>query len=202
MSLTFEEISHTYRWDGKIVPSVTQILKPLTDYGSIPDGVLEKARQEGTAIHSMVEYDEEGQLDRAGLPEWMRPYLDAWHLFKSDSGWATDASEKKLYHKVYKFAGTCDLTGTAPKLSSVTGRGLIDIKRSFYAGAAIGLQLSAYAEAESIKHTDSNMRIRWRAALQLKKDGRYKLEIFDDKADWNTFLSCLVLHKWLEKHRS
>ena len=200
MSLSFNAATHTYTWKGAVVPSVTKIIAPLSDYSAIPAGVLEKARQEGQYIHSMVEWYEDGVLDEANLPQWMRPRLAAWKKFKAESGWETDASEKRLYHRTFGYAGTLDLCGTAPKLKDAKGRALIDLKRSLYADPSTGVQTAAYAEAENASMSNA-MRIQWRAGLKLNDDGTYRLQRFDSKADWPTFLACLTVHRWLQEHR-
>ncbi len=201
MSLSFDEAKHEYRWSGAVVPSVTKIIAPLSDFSAIPSGVLEKARQEGKAIHSLVEWFEDGVLDEAGLPEWLQPHLAAWKKFKAESGWETDASEKRLYHKTYGYAGTLDLCGVAPKLKGIKGRGLVDLKRSLYDDPATGVQLAGYAEAENTSMPPA-MRIAWRAGLKLNNDGTYRLQVFKSKADWPTFLACLTMWRWMQEHRA
>ena len=55
--LTFNEFNHTYRLDELIIPSVTTLMKPLSDdvYRTVDPEVLEKAARRGTAIHNAVE---------------------------------------------------------------------------------------------------------------------------------------------------
>jgi hypothetical protein len=50
--LTFDEERHLYFYDGKEIPSITQIVAPKID-GSFE--VVKKAAQEGTLIHKAVE---------------------------------------------------------------------------------------------------------------------------------------------------
>ena len=202
MSLTFNEERHEYAWEGKIVPSVTQVLSSLNNWSHIPEGVMVKARAEGQAIHAMVQYETEGTLDEANLPEWLRPFLAAWRKFKDDTGFAVDGSEKRVFHAQYKYAGTADLFGRAPKLPKLKGRGIVDLKRSAYDDPITGCQLAGYAAAEDTMQPDTNMRIRWRAGLKLQKDGNYRLQVFESNSDWGTFLACLTVHRWLQEHRT
>ena len=55
--LSFNEFNHTYRLDELIIPSVTTLMKPLSDdfYRAVDPEVLEKAAKRGTAIHNAVE---------------------------------------------------------------------------------------------------------------------------------------------------
>jgi post-segregation antitoxin (ccd killing protein) len=137
--LTFDEGPHLYRWNGEPVPSVTQIIKPLSSFDHVDPDVLERARQEGVAVHKMVELACRDELDEPGLPEWLRPYLAAWRAFVAETGFVLDASEERVYHLDYRYAGTLDLRGR----TRVHPRGLFDLKRSFAAGRAIGVQLAA-----------------------------------------------------------
>lgn len=200
--LTFDESSHTYRWDGVLVPNVTRVLSPLTSYDMVKPDVLETARQKGVAVHRMVELWAKDDLDESALPEWMRPVLVQWLRFFNDTGICIIASEKKVYHPIYKYAGTFDLRVT---MRNVDGHGLIDLKRSFLAGDAIGLQLAGYQEAENVDKAQPP--IRWRGALKLREDGPYRYQPFADPTDFNIFLSALsnyktgqILKQWKEQH--
>ena len=37
--LTFDEATHTYRFNGNVVPGVTSILSPLTDFSDAAENV-------------------------------------------------------------------------------------------------------------------------------------------------------------------
>ena len=52
--LTYNEEFHCYRYKGKIIPSVTQLLDDGT-YVGIPEDILESARLRGTLIHKEIE---------------------------------------------------------------------------------------------------------------------------------------------------
>ena len=45
--LTFDEPSHTYRWQGQVVRSVTQYLERLHSFAGVPVDVLEAAKKRG-----------------------------------------------------------------------------------------------------------------------------------------------------------
>ena len=53
----FEEETHTYRIDGVVVPSVTQLInrKFGHKYDSIPDEILKKSSERGIKIHKAIE---------------------------------------------------------------------------------------------------------------------------------------------------
>lgn len=198
MRLHFDEASHTYSIGGAVLPNVTRILAPLVDYSMIPRDALERAKQEGKAVHTMVELDDHGTLDVAGLPEWMAPVYKAWCEFKEISGYRPVLAECKVYHRRYNYAGTLDKVCELPKLKGWPGESLLDVKRSLYAGAVIGLQTSAYEQA--LISDPSMPKPKRRGALRLAKDGKFRLEPYDDKADFSVFLSLLNIHRWKEKH--
>lgn len=65
-TLEFLPETHTYLYDGLMLPSVTQILgvKYRNDYASVPPAVLSNAAQRGTAVHKAIEnYNNSGYDD-------------------------------------------------------------------------------------------------------------------------------------------
>lgn len=187
--LSFDPVAHRYTYNGLHVPNVTSVLSPLTSYAMVNPEKLETARQKGVAIHKMVELWCKNDLDETTLPEWMRPALDQWKKFVTESGFRIFQSEVRVFHKTYRYAGTLDLVGNIDR--SIV---YIDVKRSFLAGASIGYQLAAYAEADGAKHYK-------RFALKLREDGQYRLEPFTDKMDFTNFLTCLNFYRLQEKHK-
>lgn len=201
--LIFNEERHEYAYKGVLVPNVTRVLSPLTSYNMVAPDVLEIARQKGVAVHRMVELWAKNDLDESTLPEWMHPVLVQWLKFAEDTGLEVIASEKKVYHPIYKYAGTFDLRVA---MRGKTGHGLIDLKRSFLAGDVIGLQLIAYLEAENCDK--SLPPVSWRGALKLREDGPYRYQPFDGPGDFNVFLAALkhyttgqILQQWKEAHK-
>lgn len=199
--LSFDEPTHVYRWNGNVVPGVTRALDGLTDYRWVTAEQLELAREEGKAIHYMVELYAKNDLDERELDPWFGPRLVALKKLIADTQMKVIASEEKVYHPGFGYAGCLDLAATlvVPGMDKkpIEARAILDVKRSFAAGAAIGLQLAAYMEAKNAASTEKFDR---RYALQLRDDGTYRLREFDDKSDFQTFLACLIRHKWKERH--
>jgi hypothetical protein len=183
--LTFDEAAHLYRWNGNPVPNVTRIIKPLIDYSFVDPEKLERARQQGKAIHKMVELEIRGEPYT--LPAWLEPYRAAWWKFVGETGFECWFSERRTFHHGMHYATTPDLESA-----------IVEIKRSFAAGLAVGVQTAAQkAAVESDKHMP---RFRERFGLQLRDDGTYRLQHHTDKDDFNVFLSCLTLHRWRERN--
>ena len=82
-TLTFEEETHTYWFNGQKCISVTQILHKLfpTKYSGIDSEVLKKAANRGTVIHNAIEVYETLGLERTDLQEF-RDYVFLKNYFK------------------------------------------------------------------------------------------------------------------------
>lgn len=196
--LTFDAETHTYKFDGAVIPHVTQIIAPLTNYDRIPADKLEIARQQGMAIHKMVELDCRNDLDLARLPAWMRGCYQAWLRFKDETGFEAWASENYVHHARLGFAGTLDLAGVMQRRRRAKPA-VIDVKRSLYAGPAIGLQTAGYLDAWNSARAAPE-RLQERHALVLYPAGTYRLESYEDRDDHLAFLACLQQLRWREKH--
>lgn len=188
-SLTFDEAKHEYRFDGRVVPSVTQVLKPLYSFDHIPPEVLERKRNLGTAVHKAIELDLANDLDHASLVEAVLPYFQAWQRFNADFAPRNAQSEVRVY-STHGYAGTVDLICESPDQRLW----VLDFKTSTDVGPAVALQTAAYAEAYNNMGLD--LRTPQRGAIHLKPDGTYKLYPYTDRKDWPTFLACLTLHNW------
>ena len=196
--LTFEEEGHVYMWDGRVVPSVTQAMKPITKLWVSGDQ-LEFTRQQGQAIDAMIEFDVSGTLDEESLPAWMKPILASWRQFVDETGFTLIEAKPRLYHMQFGFAGEMDLVGTMSKIKRHNNyrfpqAAVIDIKRTIPKTA--GVQTAAYMELWN--HSCDRPVIQRRFALSLNP---YRLVEYTDKADWNVFLACLTITRHLEKNR-
>lgn len=188
--LAFDEATHTYRWRGVVVPSVTQVLRPLIDLSGIPPAVLEAKRDLGTRVHAACQFDAEGDLDEATVEDDVAPYLEAWRRFLAESDAVILASERRVFNPLYGYAGTLDL-----ELDIGGDLWIVDIKTSIATPLSAGPQTAAYAAARPAGRTAG------RAALRLRPDGTYRFDQRQHADDWSVFLSCLTLHRYLESHR-
>jgi hypothetical protein len=189
--LTFDDNSHAYRWKGVIVPSVTQIISPLSDFSMVREDVMQAAQQFGTFVHKTCELYDLGQLDEAELDPQLQPYLTGWKKFCKDSGAIWSEVEKSEYHASHGYAGTSDRKGVAFDSPAV-----VDIKTSAVVSPAVGLQLAAY---KNLGFTATLPKTR-RFAVQLRDDGTYRAPEFKESSDWPTFLSMLNVRNWAAQH--
>jgi len=186
--LTFDADTHTYRYNGNVVPGVTSILAPLTDFGSVPTHVLQAASDFGTAVHYACELDDLGELDEGQLDAALAPYLEGWRKFSKDYAVVWSLIEQRVYHKSMGYAGTLDRMGMVKGLSTV-----VDIKSSAQLYPAVGPQLAAYQQATPVTPQQ-------RMAVQLKANGTYVVKVYTDPTDWPLFASLLTLHTWCARH--
>lgn len=108
--LTFDEGLHEYRWDGRVVPSVTQILKATYPnvYAGIPQPILDRKARLGTASHKVIELHLLDRLDLATIHPEVEPFYMSWLDW-----WLTFAatpylSERKFYNEAEDVSGQID----------------------------------------------------------------------------------------------
>lgn len=184
--LTFDEATHTYRWDGRVVPSVTQILAPVaTDFSFVRADVLEAAADRGRAVHRAIHELEEDRLDLAAVPPDVLQFLSQYQQWRDQAGFVWERSEVMGYSERWGYAGTADLVGW------IRGeRWLIDVKASAAVPRSVGPQTAAYAELLPEKPLH-------RGVLHLRPD-RHRLTPLSNRGDWGVFLSCLTVYKFNE----
>jgi hypothetical protein len=182
--LQFDEERHIYTRDGKILPSVTQIIKPIIEYSdAIPADVMEYASQRGKAAHKACEIIDIGGTFAEELDPVIVPYVDAWNLFVKEKRVTITQTEQHLDHKVMHYAGTFDAVGMIGN-----DEWLIDRKCIAQLHPAVGIQLAGYEGLLGRK-------VR-RAAVQLKPDGKYVFQEYTGRSDWPVFVSLLTVHNW------
>ena len=106
--MTFNEEKHEYMVDGKVVPSVSEIMKCATCLyytDEIPPRVLELACKKGSAVHNSIE-------DYLLFEEYtIEPQYEP--IFKQFIKWLEEYKPKiiKVEYQMTngKYAGTCDL---------------------------------------------------------------------------------------------
>jgi len=175
-----------YRYGGRVVPSVTQVLSIISanDFTYVDEDVLERSRSLGKHVHAMIDLDNKGELDEDALDPKLAPYLDQWRHFLSESGFKVIGSEQQVYHKLLDYAGTCD---------TLIGQGtswVLDIKTSAtLPKKTVGPQLAAYQAA-------LEPRPRRRLCLMLTSHN-YRLHECKDLKDFALFQSCLNIWRHL-----
>lgn len=187
--LYFDADRHEYFFDGVRVPSVTEVLRPLTSFDGIPPHVLEAKRDLGQRVHFACQLDDERDLDERSVEPDVEPYLRAWRRFLRETGAVVLHNEQQVAEPVLRYAGTLDnvvLLGRE--------KWLIDKKTCFSLPLAVGPQTAAYMRALA------DPTVTRRGALRLRPDGTYRLDALAGVDDWAAFAGCLGLHRFKESH--
>ena len=174
----FDPVAHRYTLDGRVLPSVTQILRGLDDFSNVPARVLEKARDRGNRVHAACNLAVLGALDENTVDYEVRPYLDQFRKFLRESRFAPTLSEFRVYDDKLWYAGTLDLFGDLP--------GQVDVQIDIKSGAvprSAGPQTAAYAHA---LHARTGIKTRKRYVLDLKPT-KYSLPPLTDPNDMAVF---------------
>lgn len=188
-TLLFFDHGHRYTLDGEELPSVSELCRFLTReiYGTIPQYTLDNAADRGHRVHKLTEaIDVYGKAD---VPDDLLPYLQAYVKFRQEHQVQWTHIEKPLAHQEKRYAGTLDRIGTVDGKNAI-----VDLKTTYQLHKPLlTAQLNLYrwmAEAAGIP-------VEALYALQLKKDGTYRLspvEINDEVP-----AAVLTLHNLLKK---
>lgn len=185
--LTFDVATHTYRWRGKPVPSVTTVLRDVDKFDRVDPELLERARRFGNHVHSATDMLDRGVLDEDSLDPALVPPLNGYKLFLLETGFVVTHSEQKIYNPRQRVAGTLDKRGTWKGTTW-----LLDLK-SGAIPRAVGLQTEGYRMS-----LPPEERPRRRLVLQLLPNN-YKLRECKDPSDWSLFCSFLNTYRFLNK---
>jgi hypothetical protein len=195
MHTDFDPATHTYQIDGRVVPSVTQIIAPLIDYTGINEAILDRKSAIGTAVHLACQFDDEDDLDDGDLDPAIAGYIAGWRRFKAEKRPVMVLSEKQLYSKTRLAAGTLDRVMTIQDAIW-----MVDIKTTASLSPAVGVQTAGYCTLAHDALPEYRSLTFRRAAVQLRADGTYRFEEYTDPSDFVTFMALLAVYNWRKKH--
>jgi hypothetical protein len=186
----FDEASHTYRLEGIILPSITQVLGAV---GITHDDFYDEAsRVRGTAVHRACWFLTENDLDWKTVSPGIEPYVRAYERFLKESGFKAIWCEKAMAHPHLQFAGTPDLYGTWDGKDKPI---VLDIKTG-----EPGAGAKAQTAAQAILCRDNGFPVTGRGALRLTKEGTYKVIPYDDPEDEAAFMCALTVVHYRRNH--
>jgi hypothetical protein len=195
--LHFTEETHEYRWNGKVVPSVTTILGKvgIPDFSKIDVTKLEKAMAFGTEVHRNCHLSNMGELHKYEVDENVMAMVDQWKQIKGslmNKNIKEQWSECQMYSERHGFAGTMDYAFHDGKVLTI-----VEIKTGITAVQA-PLQTAAYAELlrENMPYLRSVRQVKRYSAHLLFGEFFGKIEEHSDPRDFNVFLSALNVYRW------
>lgn len=188
--LTFDEPSHTYVLDGRLVPSVTQVLACLEDFERIPYAVLEAARIRGQYVHEACALLVRDELDWSALDVTLVPYLVGAKRFLDETGLTVIASECRVVSEELALAGTLDLVGIWRTKECV-----FDFKATAIIPKSVGPQLALY-ESLYRSHYGGGKRLRYCVHLM---PNDYRVRAYLSSNDMHIGLSCLNVFNFKSK---
>lgn len=190
--LTFDEDKHIYRLNGIIVPSVTQVMKPLSDetYRDVDSKVLRRAAGKGTAVHNAIENYLDFGIEDVD-PDYSG-YFTAFLRWFDEYKPRVIATEYRLYHKFMGYAGTadliCDIGGKLYVIDYKTTQRIEEL--------LVKVQLKAYSQALGSLGAEPKRA----ASLHLKKDGTFDFQTHDGGVEsWQVFSSLLMVLRYKQK---
>lgn len=194
--LVFEERKHVYELNGIKIPSVTTLMRPLSDdvYGGIDAAVLNKAAARGTAVHTAIEnYVKFGIED---VDPAFEGYFDGFFKWMNEHEVVPYGNEVRLYHKSLLYAGTADMFASVDGVDT-----LVDFKTSASVSPMLcGVQLEAYERAYTSHFPKTTFP---KAIIHLKKTGDYKMIPFEsaDSECWRVFTALLTVRNYKLKFK-
>lgn len=202
MILAFDPDSHIYKLDGRVVPSVSAIMRAAglaLPPAHVDPVTLERARLRGVAVHAACAHlARHGERDPA-LDGDNAPYVDAFERFMQESDIDIEAVETPFACAQLGIAGTPDLVGFVQTPSDGALLTVIDVKATAQLGRDVDVQCELYAELiEAQGEYAGPYRI---AALHLRPQTLrvpYRLELFDRDAARQVAHAALIL--WRRAH--
>ncbi len=184
--LTFNKDTHVYRWNGRHVPSVTQVIH---ESGCSRFMFKESwwYMSRGAAVHEAAELWDRDDLKESSVDPQIAGYLAAYRQFRQFTKGELEIIEIEQpgYH-VRGYAGTPD------RVVLWRGqRGILDLKTGTPAKWH-ALQTAAYLPLVP----EATVRL----ALYLGADGRSTFNVHEDRADFPVFASALAVWQWKERN--
>ena len=150
--IEYEKITHTYKEDGLVRLSCTQILADngITGLDGVSQSLLEANGQFGKAVHAAVQFKCKGTLDLKTVDQPILEYLKCWDNFVEDFGYQSEEQEVFGIHPKYHFGYQVDQIGLLGK-GKYIGTCMMDIKTGSPKPSDL-IQLGGYSFVKMAKH--------------------------------------------------
>lgn len=182
----FKPEDHSYWLGDRPLPSVTQVLSRIPGRYQAEPYYLER----GKFVHKATQLYDQDELDWDTVDPVIKPYVDAYVKFRTDTGFEPHYIEHRLYHPSYFYAGTIDRIGPMSIVPAV-----LDLKTGVKVRAD-ELQIAAYWELCRI----NDIPIKKSFLLYLTDNATYKLEpVESPRKLLPVFMAHLTIMRWEEE---
>jgi hypothetical protein len=193
--LKFDEHTHAYTLEGVQIPSVTKVMRPLSEsyYVGIDGDLLAAAAKRGKTVHQSIENHLRYGID--DIPPEHEGYYQAYKTWWAEKKPHLIETESRVYHRIYRYAGTADLTC----LMEDGVLFCVDFKTSAQISEMlVRVQLEAYIRA----YGSHDFRYDAKSVVHLQKDGRWSMKTFPsgDSESWEVFCSLLTVQNYLKTY--
>lgn len=181
---SFDAEKHQHMIGDAIVPGITTVIKPLTNYGMINPAVLQAACDWGTAVHKTVELFCAGTLDESSLDDPLKLVLDGFNKWADEVGIipCDFVCERPMGDARLMYGGIPDLI--------LDDHLIVEIKTRKVNMLTDSIQTAAQ---ESLWKQNGGQRVKQyeRRVLELKQDGSYTYTKVNHKQAWPRFRKLL-----------
>lgn len=139
--LVLDESSHVYRWRGRVVPGLTEILRSA---GMIVSRGSEADLTRGSAVHLATRFYDEGRLDWTTVDRRITGYVQSWIALRRLTGLVTLWIERSVYCRAFGFATTLD------RRVALNGRSVLLEIKTGHPEAWVGAQLEGHKLATGV----------------------------------------------------
>ena len=181
----FNEERHEYSYGGKILPSVTTIIKDVLNI-TYPDYAVYHATR-GTFVHKAIELYLKGILDVNSIDETIMPYLNAFVKFQERAKIEPVLLEGRFADKNITFAGTVDIVG------KVKGKTYIFDVKTGQKQDSYNAQMAGYKKLLN----DNGLAIDGVYILDLKPAGCKVIKIENIEKYWGLFEGMLKVYWYM-----
>lgn len=185
--LEFQEADHTYRLNGRVLPSVTQIIRAVLPGWEASEWYL----QRGRALHVGCELLARNRLHWPSVHPEIEPRLRALEKFLKESGAVVLGTEVKGACEKFQFAGKRD-----GDLLHLGERVTVDWKSTICPQVIVQLGGYWWTCPEDEKPTKA-------VAVELRDDATYRCEWIGKhelRRAAQMFLNCLSVYGFMQAH--
>ena len=195
----FEHDAHGYRdADGSECLSVTQAIQiaGLIDYSMVRPEYLEGARRRGELVHQACALADRGaDLTHYVMPDLLWPFISAYLSFVAEMKFVVnpDLVERRMIVDLFghRIGMTPDAVGTIDGVPTLMERKATSAAHPAWAIQTAGYQMGLQA---------ARIQVRQRMAVQLLPTAKYRVHVYDDENDTETFAAVYRIAAWKRKH--